>query len=141
MRSGIQEKIYFPKANIRVPPLISDGKTVIPGFRLSKVGYCVDDKGRNFGIVEYHEERRLPTLKQLRHTYYDRENGSVMEWHNENGIWIPDHVDWASAAYRSSVFPGQDKGEYTATFAQPRRRKKGESVPEGYRPVKIIERP
>jgi hypothetical protein len=64
-----------------------------------------------------------------------------MRWHKEGGQWETDSDDWASPDYRRSIVRGEGKGEYTATFIQPRKKKRCEVVPKGYRPVRLINRP
>lgn len=111
---------------IRVPALIESGKIIVPEIWLGRDLEYRHREGLNcLSAAEYNSQMQLPTLAELRHAFFDK---------NADGSWVcPD--------YRKGVISKRGCGEWPSTFNEPRKPHRGEVVPYGYHPIKIINRP
>ena len=111
---------------VLVPALIENGNVIIPEFYLSKKIYNrSDEKGRLLTALEY-QTFNPPTLAELCHAYSCPATTAFYEsfqtYYDENDI-------------------ERVVEEWTSTFVKPRQPKRGEVIPEGYKPITIINRP
>jgi hypothetical protein len=129
--------------NIYVPGLRKDGEIIIPDIWLGTYVLYRNRVG-NYLRVDDHQKRNPPTLAELVHAFFNDTDGQPIIWEKHGDRYRPSNNDYVSHQYRQSVHSkrqGRFHGEWTATFRQPRAPNRGEVVPRGYRPIRLIERP
>lgn len=105
---------------IQVAALMDGNRIVMPQFWLcSDSEYRKDRKDNSLSAAEYNDQMRLPTLAELRHAYFDAQDGTVITCEqNERGVYVPMRTDFVSPEYRKNVQSKRGYGEWTSTFLE-----------------------
>ena len=126
-----------------VPALIEDGIEVVPAVQMGRVLQFRKDniKGEALRAVDYLKRVKPPTLAEEHHAYFSTVSGKPMAWSYDEkaGIYVPERPDdFLCKEFRKSVADTRGKGEWVSTLKQPRQPKAGETVPQGYAPMTLI---
>jgi len=126
--------------SVTIPALVVGGRIAIPEMRFGKYLECADGSRENGSSCFQYQRISPPTLAEIMYAFYGAAGYMEVEAVGE-GTFSIGFADTGSDEYRKNVFLSDGEGEWTSTFVQNRIKKRGEVVPNGYRPVRIINRP